>query len=122
MKIMNCPLNGPRNISEFVYGGEVTELPDVDNAPDKEWAEHTFYAYNGTGVAKEWWYHVASGYWFIAERHRVTDKILATYDPSEDPAFSVAPATANTASTTPAETVSANHSATAKPESEGVTE
>ena len=23
MKILNCPLNGPRNISEFVWGGEV---------------------------------------------------------------------------------------------------
>ena len=23
MKIMHCPLNGPRNISEFVWGGEV---------------------------------------------------------------------------------------------------
>ncbi|MCR8722118.1 sarcosine oxidase subunit delta, partial [Pseudomonas syringae] len=22
MKIMTCPLNGPRNISEFTYGGE----------------------------------------------------------------------------------------------------
>ncbi|MQT72472.1 sarcosine oxidase subunit delta, partial [Pseudomonas sp. FSL R10-0071] len=22
MKIMMCPLNGPRNISEFTYGGE----------------------------------------------------------------------------------------------------
>jgi len=85
MKIMPCPLNGPRNISEFAYGGDVTDLPDVDTAPDKEWAEHTFYAYNGTGVAKEWWYHIASGYWFIAERHRVTDEIIRTYDPSDDP-------------------------------------
>ncbi|MGE8384902.1 MAG: sarcosine oxidase subunit delta, partial [Pseudomonas putida] len=22
MKILTCPLNGPRNISEFTYGGE----------------------------------------------------------------------------------------------------
>ncbi|MFL0808569.1 MAG: sarcosine oxidase subunit delta [Oceanobacter sp.] len=86
MKIMPCPLNGPRNISEFTFGGEVTPLPDVASAPDSEWAEHTFYSYNGTGVAREWWYHVPSGYWFVAERHRVTDDILRTYDPSELPA------------------------------------
>ncbi len=28
MKLMHCPLNGPRNISEFVCGGEVREEPD----------------------------------------------------------------------------------------------
>ena len=54
MKIMPCPLNGPRNISEFTFGGEVTPLPDVASAPDSEWAEHTFYSYNGTGVAKDY--------------------------------------------------------------------
>ena len=86
MKIMPCPLNGPRNISEFTFGGELTPLPDVTSASDQEWAEHTFYSYNGTGVAREWWYHVPSGYWFVAERNRVTDEILRTYDPSELPA------------------------------------
>ena len=82
MKIMPCPLNGPRNISD---GGDVSPLPSVESAPDKAWAEHTFYAYNGTGVAREWWYHTPSGYWFVAERHRVSDDILRTYDPSELP-------------------------------------
>ncbi len=28
MKILTCPLNGPRNIAEFVYGGEVTAMPE----------------------------------------------------------------------------------------------
>lgn len=27
MKIMICPLNGPRNISEFTYGGEFKPMP-----------------------------------------------------------------------------------------------
>jgi sarcosine oxidase subunit delta len=31
----------------------------------------------------EWWLHAATGYWFIAQRHTVTDDILRTYDPSE---------------------------------------
>jgi sarcosine oxidase subunit delta len=41
MKIMNCPLNGPRNISEFAYGGEVREMPAV-NADLREWAAYVF--------------------------------------------------------------------------------
>ena len=39
MKIMNCPLNGPRNISEFVWGGEVKPMPDPATIPAREWGE-----------------------------------------------------------------------------------
>ena len=35
MKILNCPLNGPRNISEFVWGGEVKEMPDPAGCSDR---------------------------------------------------------------------------------------
>ena len=83
MKTMNCPLNGPRNISEFVYGGEVRQMPDPNRCSDREWAEYVFYSNNGIGVITEWWLHAPSGYWFIAERHTATDEILTTYDPSE---------------------------------------
>lgn len=83
MKVMHCPLNGPRNISEFVHGGEVREMPDPNNCSDREWADYVFYAYNGAGVVREWWLHAPSSYWFIAERHMVSDEIIRTYDPSE---------------------------------------
>ena len=43
MKIMNCPLNGPRNISEFVYGGQVKAMPDVRDVSDTDWARYVFY-------------------------------------------------------------------------------
>ncbi len=83
MKIMPCPLNGPRNISEFVYGGEVVEEPDPDRVTDEEWAEYVFFEGNEAGVVREWWYHVATAYWFIAERDTATDEILRTYPASE---------------------------------------
>ncbi|MDR1855113.1 MAG: sarcosine oxidase subunit delta [Azoarcus sp.] len=83
MKIMPCPLNGPRNISEFTYGGEVRAMPDPARASVAEWADHVFNQDNPAGVVREWWMHNASGYWFIAERHTVSDDILRTYDPSE---------------------------------------
>jgi len=35
MKLMTCPLNGLRNINEFIFGGEVTPLPALE-APDQE--------------------------------------------------------------------------------------
>ncbi len=83
MKIMPCPLNGPRNISEFVYGGEVVAEPDPERASHGEWADYVFLEHNRAGVVREWWYHVATAYWFIAERDTATDEILRSYPASE---------------------------------------
>jgi len=78
MKIMNCPLNGPRNISEFAYGGEVQEMPAV-NADLREWADYVFIENNTRGLVHEWWIHVPTSYWFIAERDTESNNIVRTY-------------------------------------------
>ena len=83
MKIMTCPLNGPRNISEFVYGGEVVAMPDPNRATDAEWADYVFLEENRAGVVREWWCHAPTSFWFIAERDTVRDEILRTYPAGE---------------------------------------
>ncbi|MDR1062759.1 MAG: sarcosine oxidase subunit delta [Azoarcus sp.] len=83
MKLMPCPLNGSRNISEFTYGGEVAAMPDPAACTDAEWANYVFNKSNPAGVVREWWLHNASSYWFIAERDTVTDTVLRTFDPGE---------------------------------------
>ncbi len=83
MKIMPCPLNGPRNISEFVCHGEVEIEPDPATASDRDWADYLFMLDNEAGVVREWWYHTPTSYWFIADRNTVTDEILRTY-PTEE--------------------------------------
>lgn len=85
MKLMRCPLNGLRNISEFRHGGEVVPQPDASECSDAEWADYVFMEENRAGVVREWWCHVASGYWFIAERNTVTDEIERTYACGELP-------------------------------------
>lgn len=80
MKIMNCPLNGPRNISEFAYGGDVRAIP-ADDAEPAAWADYLYMKSNQPGIAVEWWIHVPTSYWFMAERDLRTDEILATYPP-----------------------------------------
>ncbi len=80
---MPCPLNGPRNISEFACAGEVKRLPDPNALTDEQWAEHIWFVDNNAGVVREWWCHLPTGYWFIAERNTVTDEILRTYPASE---------------------------------------
>lgn len=83
MKVIHCPLNGPRNISEFVYGGEVSEMPDPKTASDREWAEYIFLENNTKGVVCEWWLHAPTSYWFIAERNTETDEVVRTYPAAE---------------------------------------
>jgi sarcosine oxidase subunit delta len=79
MKIMTCPVNGPRPVSEFVYWGEMRGMPDPDRVTDSEWADYVFNRNGAPGVKKEWWYHTPSGVWFIAERDTERDEIKHTY-------------------------------------------
>lgn len=83
MKILNCPLNGPRNISEFICFGEVTEMPNPNELSDEQWADYMWMSNNTAGVVREWWCHTATSYWFIAERNTITDEILKTYPANE---------------------------------------
>lgn len=88
MKIMTCPLNGPRNISEFVCLGEVKPMP-APNAPALDWARYTYRERNFAGVILEWWLHVPSANLFVAERDTRTDTIVRTISASD---FSLADA------------------------------
>ena len=83
MKIMNCPLNGPRNISEFTCGREVKEMPDPLSCTDEAWAAHLFLEDNTAGEVVEWWMHAPTSYWFIARRNTVSEEIIQTYTVEE---------------------------------------
>ena len=80
---MNCPLNGSRNISEFICFGEVTDMPNPNELSDEQWADFMWMSNNTAGVVREWWCHTATSYWFIAERNTITDEILKTYPASD---------------------------------------
>ena len=77
MKILTCPINGPRNISEFVWGGEVKAMPDAASSDD-QWTEYLFLEQNVAGEIYEWWLHAPTNTWFIARRNTITDNIVET--------------------------------------------
>ena len=79
MKLLKCPVNGLRPLQEFAFGGEVREMPDPAKATDKQWADYVFNRAGEPGIRKEWWYHLASGTWFIAERDTLKDDFIHTY-------------------------------------------
>ncbi len=75
---MVCPLNGPRPVMEFAYGGEVRVSPDPDTCTDAQWSAYVFNRTGSPGIKYEWWCHLASGYWFIALRDTARDVVLRT--------------------------------------------
>lgn len=79
MKLLTCPINGPRPLQEFAFGGEVRTMPDAQTAPDADWADYVFNRTGEPGMRREWWYHVPSGTWFVAERDNLNDVFLRTY-------------------------------------------
>ena len=79
MKILTCPVNGPRPVSEFAYAGELREMPAPATASDAEWAAYVFNRNGAAGIKREWWCHTPSGVWFIAVRDTVGDVVLKTY-------------------------------------------
>lgn len=79
MKLMTCPINGVRPISEFVCGGDVRPQPDPATADDATWADYVFNRHSVPGVKQEWWCHTPSNTWFIAERDTRSDRVCRTY-------------------------------------------
>lgn len=79
MKLLTCPVNGTRPLSEFIFGGEYRLVPDQNTCSDAEWAAYVHNRQGAPSDKKEWWYHSPSGTWFIAERNTLTDRVTRTY-------------------------------------------
>jgi len=79
MKLMTCPINGARPISEFVCGGDLRSMPNPATADDATWADYVFNRHSIPGVKPEWWCHTPSNTWFIAERDTRSDQVFCTY-------------------------------------------
>lgn len=78
MKILDCPLNGPRNITEFQYLGPLRQEEAEDAA---NLVARVFFPPNPAGVLVEWWRHTTSNTVFLAERNTLTDEVLRTWLP-----------------------------------------
>ena len=82
MMRIECPWCGPRDETEFHYGGEahIARPADPDALPDEAWADYLFMRANPKGVHAERWMH-AQGCrrWFNALRHTVSHDFAAIY-------------------------------------------
>jgi heterotetrameric sarcosine oxidase delta subunit len=75
MLLIPCPWCGPRNETEFHYGGQagIAYPEDPHALGDAEWAEYLFVRDNPKGWFTERWAHTAGcRRWFDIQRHTVT--------------------------------------------------
>jgi sarcosine oxidase subunit delta len=54
-------------------------MPDPRACDDQQWSDYVFNRSGEPGVKTEWWYHVPSGTWFLAERDNQTDEFIRTW-------------------------------------------
>ena len=79
--VLTCPNCGPREVTDFSFGGEVNPRPAA--RPDKrELGAYNYFRRNVAGVQREWWCHRSGcGAWFLAERDTRTNDVLITEVP-----------------------------------------
>ena len=85
--VLTCPNCGPREVTDFGFGGELNPRPR-STPSQRELGEYNYFRRNVAGVQREWWYH-RSGCrtWFVAERDTRTNRVLSTGLPGAgDPA------------------------------------
>jgi len=88
MLLIPCPYCGPREETEFSYGGEAhIERPkNPDKLGEAAWADYLFMRSNTKGVLLERWCHShGCRRWFNAARDTVTYEILAVYEMGKKP-------------------------------------
>ena len=88
MLLIECPWCGPREESEFSYGGEahIVRPKDPTALSDLEWADYLFMRKNTSGRELEQWVHAAGcRRWFNAERDTVTYEFKSVYKIGGEP-------------------------------------
>lgn len=77
MILIHCPYCGPREETEFLYGGESIVRPLEPSAEtDDNWARylHTR-ANNADTVSEQWWHSQGCQMWLWVKRNRTTHVI-----------------------------------------------
>ncbi|CAN5580928.1 sarcosine oxidase subunit delta [soil metagenome] len=88
MLLIPCPWCGPRDETEFHYGGQahIAYPEDPARLSHEEWADFLFMRDNPKGDFAERWSHAAGcRRWFNVVRNTVTHEIRAAYRIGESP-------------------------------------
>ena len=76
MMRLQCPYCGPRDETEFTFGGEANIARPALDSTDSAWVHYLFYRSNPRGLHHEQWFHAAGcRRWFPIVRDTVTHEI-----------------------------------------------
>ena len=82
MLLIPCPWCGPRDETEFRYGGQagIVTPPDPDAIDDAAWADYLFMRDNPKGPFTERWCHTSGcRRWFNVVRDTLTSEIAQVW-------------------------------------------
>ena len=85
MMLIPCPFCGPRNESEFAFGGPVKRArPDPNAVSDAEWVDYLTVVPNPMGPVHERWHHVRGcGTWLTLWRDTRSHAIVGGPDAAQ---------------------------------------
>ena len=78
MLLIPCPHCGPRDATEFTYGGDASVRRPANPAAlsDEQWAEYVYMRDNPRGEHSEWWQHsFGCRRWITVRRNTYTHDI-----------------------------------------------
>lgn len=75
-----CPYCGPRDETEFSFGGQSHIARPDESVDDETWGDYLFFRDNPKGIHYERWCHTyGCNQWFNVARNTVTHEIKAVY-------------------------------------------
>ncbi len=77
---LHCPICGPRDETEFTYGGDATLVrPAMEERSSEVWLAYVFQRENPRGPHREYWHHhLGCRQWLVVERNTLTHEIGET--------------------------------------------
>lgn len=83
--VLHCPNCGPREVTDFAFGGELSARP-LSRPSERELHAYVYMRRNVAGPQREWWQH-RSGCraWFVAERDTTSNVVIWTALPEDVP-------------------------------------
>lgn len=85
MLVIPCPHCGPRDVTEYTYGGDASRArPDTSGAVDDgTWDAYLYLRDDPAGPHLEHWHHVLGcRQWLTVTRDTTTDRILEVRSPA----------------------------------------
>lgn len=81
MMLIPCPYCGPRDVTEFTYGGDgnVRQPTGADASPEAAWSAYVYLRDNRRGPHDEVWQHSAGcRRWIRVRRNTLTHEVLTS--------------------------------------------